>query len=130
MSWYPSSPPIHEIVPFHFAQHLNSPALSHIILDSLLMESLWPVIEALQAVRLNRQYEEQRVVALKDAWTVFEERAATWSTEVENAHRKSSCLAYLLIPFSCAYLLTFISRFNPIPTSELQHPHRKHVSST
>ncbi|KIS00226.1 hypothetical protein L804_01634 [Cryptococcus deuterogattii 2001/935-1] len=86
MSWYPSSPPIHETVPFHFAQHLNSPAMSHIILDSLLMESLWPVIEALQAVRLNRQYEEQRVVALKDAWTVFEERAATWSTEVENAH--------------------------------------------
>lgn len=129
MSWYPSTPPIHETVPFHFAQHLNSPALSHIVLNSLLMESLWPVIEALQAVRLSRQYEEQRVVALKDAWTVFEERAAAWSTEVESAPRKSSCLAYLVIPFSCAYVLTCISRVNPISTSQLQHSHRKHVSS-
>ncbi|KIR51584.1 hypothetical protein I315_06068 [Cryptococcus gattii Ru294] len=119
MSWYPSTPPIHETVAFHFAQHLNSPALSHIVLDSLLMESLWPVIEALQAVRLSRQYEEQRVVALKDAWTVFEERAAAWSTEVESAPLASTPYQLLncniLIVNMCLRLSTESATLCPTP---------------
>ncbi|OXG77744.1 hypothetical protein C348_00868 [Cryptococcus neoformans Gb118] len=119
MSWYPSSPPVHETVPLHFAQQSNSPALSHIVFDSLLVQSLRPVIEVLQAVRLNRQYEEQHVWELKGAWTIFEEKAAAWSTEVENAQLPSTPYLILncntLIVNMCLRLSTESATLCPTP---------------
>lgn len=113
MSWYPSSPPVHETVPLQFAQQSSSPALSHIVFDSLLVQSLRPVIEALQTVRFNRQYQEQHVWELKDAWTIFEEKAAAWSTEVENAQRKSSRFICLAISFFVCLLVHIHQSLQP-----------------